>query len=164
MHTFEREQILNARPEQVWEFLATPANLDLLTPKDLRFRILSEVPETMYEGLTIHYEIGIPVFGRWKWLTEIKHIVPGQSFVDEQRRGPYRFWYHYHAIEPFDGSRTRMIDRVTYELPFGPLGELVHIVKVKGMLEKIFDYRSEKLKLVFAADRYEKTEEDHDIL
>lgn len=156
MHTLEREQILNARPEQVWEFLATPKNLDLLTPKDLRFRILSEVPEQMYEGLTILYEIGIPIFGRWRWLTEIKHIVPGRSFVDEQRRGPYRFWYHYHAIEPLEDGRTRMLDRVTYQLPFGPLGELVHALQVKQMLEKIFDYRRVKLEEIFVETGTEK--------
>ncbi len=149
MHTLERKQILNARSDQVWEFLATPANLDLLTPTDLRFRILSDVPEQMYEGLMIQYEIGIPIFGRWQWLTEIKHIVPGRSFVDEQRRGPYRFWYHYHEIEPLGARTTCMFDRVSYQMPLGPLGEVVHSAKVKGMLEKIFDYRSEKLKEIF---------------
>jgi len=151
MHILEREIILNAGEEQVWNFLATPVNLDRLTPPELRFRILSEVPAQMYDGLTILYEIGIPFFGRWRWLTEIKHIVPGRSFVDEQRRGPYRFWYHFHAIEPLADGRTRMRDQVTYQLPFGPLGDLVHAVQVKQMLEKIFDYRSEKLEEIFAA-------------
>ena len=149
MHTFEREIIINAPAETTWEFLATPANLDRLTPPDLQFRIMSEVPDRMYNGLTIHYEIGIPLFGRWNWLTEIKHIIPGRSFVDEQRRGPYRFWYHYHAIEPLEDGRTRMFDRVTYQLPFGPLGELLHVLQVKGMLERIFAFRSEKMQEIF---------------
>ncbi len=149
MHTLEREVILNADAEDVWYFLATPVNLDRLTPPELRFRILSEVPEQMYNGLTILYEIGIPLFGRWRWLTEIKHIVPGRSFVDEQRRGPYRFWYHYHAIEPLEDGRTRMLDKVTYQLPFGPLGRLVHALQVKGMLERIFAYRCRKLDEIF---------------
>lgn len=151
MHTLEREIIINAPAEEVWEFLATPVNLDRLTPPELRFRILSEVPEQMFNGLMILYEIGIPLFGRWRWLTEIKHVVPGRSFVDEQRRGPYRFWYHHHEIAPREDGRTQMVDRVTYQLPFGPLGELVHAVQVKQMLEKIFDYRSDKLAEIFPA-------------
>ncbi|GAB4169614.1 MAG: hypothetical protein D6794_12170 [Deltaproteobacteria bacterium] len=149
MHQLERNLIVNADADKVWAFLATPVNLDRLTPPELRFRILSAVPDTMYDGLLIRYEIGIPLFGRWQWLTEIKHIEPGHSFVDEQRSGPYRFWYHYHAIEATGDGRTRMIDRVTYQLPFGPLGELVHALQVRRMLGDIFDYRAEKLKEIF---------------
>lgn len=149
MHQLERNTLLDADIRDVWRFLATPVNLDRLTPPDLRFRILSEVPETMYNGLLIRYQIDIPLFGRWNWLTEIKHIDPGRSFVDEQRSGPYRFWYHYHAVEALEDGRTRMLDRVTYQLPFGPLGSLVHTLQVQRMLEKIFDYRETKLKQFF---------------
>ena len=149
MHVIEREIVINARSEKVWGFLATPANLDRLTPPSLKFRILSPVPDQMYDGLTILYEIGIPLFGSWRWLTEIKHIVDGQSFVDEQRLGPYRFWYHYHRIEPLENDRTRMSDRVLYQLPFGPLGELVHAFRIKAMLAQIFEYRAEVLEEIF---------------
>jgi len=153
MHTLERELIINAPAEEVWEFLATPVNLDRLTPPELHFRILSELPEQMYNGLTILYEVGIPLFGRWRWLTEIKHVVPGRSFVDEQRRGPYRFWYHHHEIAPLEDGRTRMLDKIHYRLPFGPLGEIVHRFRVRQMLERIFDYREEQLCKVFTTVR-----------
>ncbi len=150
MYQFERELVLNSPVQEVWDFLANPANLNELTPPDLNFEILSKLPERMYNGLTIHYAIGIPLFGRHLWLTEIKHIEEGCSFVDEQRRGPYRFWYHYHAVEPIADGRTRMIDFVTYQLPFGLLGRFVHEVQVKKMLVGIFDYRSRKLTETFS--------------
>jgi ligand-binding SRPBCC domain-containing protein len=149
MHQLERKMVISASAEQVWDFLATPLNLDRLTPPELKFRILSSVPETMYDGLLIRYQIGIPLFGRWQWLTEIKHIAAGHRFVDEQRRGPYRFWYHQHEIVPLDDGHTRMIDRVTYQLPFGLLGELVHLFYVRATLERIFAYRQEKLREIF---------------
>ena len=142
MHVLERNILLNTEREKVWQFLATPLNLNELTPPDLDFKIISELPDTMYNGLMIQYEIRIPLFGTHRWLTEIKHIHEGISFVDEQRIGPYRLWYHQHMIEPYSESQTRMIDRVTYQLPFGPLGTLVHNFKVKQMLEEIFDYRT----------------------
>ena len=34
-----------------------------------------------------------------------------------------------------------MTDVVRYRLPFGPLGELVHILKVRRDVRQIFDYR-----------------------
>jgi ligand-binding SRPBCC domain-containing protein len=153
MHHLEKEITLNVSEEKVWEFLATPLNLNELTPPDLDFRILSELPDKMYNGLMIQYEIRIPLFGTHRWLTEIKHINEGISFVDEQRAGPYKLWYHQHVVEPAGKEMTRMIDRVTYLLPFGPLGRLVHQMKVKHMLEGIFDYRTQRLYEIFGEGR-----------
>ncbi len=149
MHLLERELILNAKPERVWEFLSTPINLNELTPPDLHFQVLSEVPEKMYNGLTILYEIKIPVFGKRRWLTEIKHIQEGTFFIDEQRLGPYRLWYHQHRIECFERQKTRMIDSVFYQLPYGIIGSLVHKLWIKNMLEEIFDYRAARLRELF---------------
>ncbi|MBW6509069.1 MAG: hypothetical protein K0A94_05920, partial [Desulfuromonadales bacterium] len=73
----------------------------------------------------------------------------GISFVDEQRLGPYRLWYHYHQIESLGTKKTKMIDHVTYALPFGPLGKIVHSLKVEQMLREIFDYRRGKLLELF---------------
>lgn len=149
MHLLERDIILDARPDQVWEFLSTPVNLNALTPPGLHFRILSEVPEKMYNGLILLYEIQIPMFGKRRWLTEIKHLREGTFFVDEQRLGPYRLWYHQHRIEGFEAGKTRMFDRVFYQLPYGVLGGLVHELLVKKMLAEIFDYRARRLVELF---------------
>lgn len=145
MYVLERELVLDVGCDDLWSFIATPSNLNLLTPPQLQFQIASALPECIYEGLLIHYRISIPHFGTWRWLTEIKHIEEGVSFVDEQRFGPYRFWYHEHRLEAVSTTRTRMIDRVTYALPFGPLGAVIHRLAVKNMLQEIFAYRREKL-------------------
>ena len=150
MHFLERSITLDATPDQLWSFLATPANLNELTPPQLQFRILSELPDQMYNGLTILYAIQIPLIGRRRWLTEIKHIRAGEYFVDEQRFGPYRLWYHEHRLEPVGNSRTRMIDRVSYRLPFGVLGLLIHKLWVEKTLGQIFDYRARRLSELFA--------------
>src|SRR6056300_1716366 len=110
MHFLKREIVLEAPADKVWDFLATPRNLNELTPPGLHFRILSELPDRMFEGLLISYEIRIPGFGTRSWLTEIKHVRDRLSFVDEQRLGPYRFWYHQHIIEAEGPLKTRMID------------------------------------------------------
>lgn len=149
MHILEREMLLNETADKVWNFMATPLNLNELTPPDLDFKIISDLPETMSNGLLITYEIRIPVFGPHRWLTEIKHIQDGVSFVDEQRIGPYKFWYHQHIIEPVGETTTRMIDRVTYQLPFGIFGEFVHHFWVSKMLEEIFAYRTTRLNEIF---------------
>lgn len=149
MHELRREILLDVPCETLWDFISTPNNLNLLTPPDLDFQIASELPEHMYNGLTILYRIRIPFFGTHRWLTEIKHIRAGISFVDEQRLGPYRLWYHYHQIESLGSNKTKMTDHVTYALPFGPLGKMVHSLRVEQMLRDIFDYRRGKLLELF---------------
>ncbi|MEZ4760274.1 MAG: hypothetical protein R2810_10845 [Flavobacteriales bacterium] len=47
-----------------------------------------------------------------------------------------------------DGG-VMMRDRVEYELPFGPLGELLHDIFVKKRLKHIFDYRFATLETLF---------------
>jgi ligand-binding SRPBCC domain-containing protein len=149
MHFLEREIVLNISQKKLWEFMATPANLNELTPPELQFQIISDLPERMYNGLMIEYRIRIPLFGNWRWLTEIKHIREGEYFVDEQRLGPYRLWHHQHLLEKVSDDQTRMIDRVSYRLPFGPIGLLVSELRVKQMLAEIFDYRAKRLLQLF---------------
>ena len=131
---------MNNPIEQVWDFIVRPENLDRITPENMHFEIISNVPEKMFTGLLIEYRITIPLFGPQRWLTEIKHIREGVSFVDEQRIGPYQFWYHLHEVQA-RGEATDIIDRVTYQLPFGILGNIVHRAIIKKQLQQIFDYR-----------------------
>lgn len=143
-----REQIIPADVERVWSFFATPKNLDELTPADLEFRILTAVPEKMYSGLLIEYRIS-PWAGVWlRWVTEIRHIREREYFVDEQRLGPYRLWYHEHHFEAVPGG-TKMTDRVTYEIGWGPLGWLAGRLWVDRQLAGIFDYRARKVVEIF---------------
>lgn len=143
MYTLSREQIVCASLADAWDFLKNPANLNLITPSDLHFRIVSEIPDEMYNGLIIEYRIAIPFFGTNPWITEIKHIRE-YAFVDEQRIGPYSFWYHYHELVS-DNSGTKIIDRVYYEIPYGLVGKAIHAFFIRKTLEKIFLFRKEKL-------------------
>ncbi len=144
IHRLERRQFLPISLEEAWPFFATPRNLEAMTPGFLRFRITSEVPDALYSGLIITYRIvavaGIPL----TWVTEIKHLEHHRRFVDEQRLGPYRFWFHEHGFRPVPGG-IEMTDTVHYVMSWGWLGELVHAVFVRKRLDAIFDFRREYL-------------------
>ena len=148
VHILSQRQHFPVPPEVIWDFIQNPANLDDITPPDLRFTIVTEVPAIMYDGLIIAYRLQVPVFGKQSWVTEIKHIRSGQSFVDEQRLGPYRFWYHYHEVRPTDDGAA-MLDRVHYHLPGGPLGTILHQLIVRRTLVRIFEFRRQRLAALF---------------
>ena len=148
MYVLERTQSVPVSVEKAWDFFSSPANLKEITPDYLGFHIKSHLPDKMYEGLFIRYTVkpllGIPM----EWVTEITHIKDQEFFIDEQRKGPYKIWHHEHHFEPFDGG-VRMFDRVSYELPVGILGRMMHPVLVKGKLDEIFNYRFKKVEELF---------------
>lgn len=143
-HQIYREQIIAVDLQTAWDFIRSPKNLDCITPEDMAFEIISDVPEQMYNGLIIEYRVGIPFLGKQTWLSEIKHIRARHSFVDEQRIGPYKMWYHYHEITEVEGG-VRFVDQVHYAMPFGPIGELARLAFVKKQLGKIFDFREKAM-------------------
>lgn len=144
VHQLYREQTIATDLATAWDFIRSPGNLDRITPEDMAFEIVGELPEEMYEGLLVEYRIGIPILGKQTWVSELKHIHEHRSFVDEQRLGPYKLWYHYHEIKEVEGG-VRFVDRVTYTMPFGPFGAIAHAFYVRNELKRIFDFRKEAM-------------------
>jgi len=116
------------------------------------FRVMSDIPDEIHEGMMIEYRIR-PVFGiPMTWLTEISHVRGPRYFVDEQRVGPYALWHHEHEfVETGDGC-TEMIDRVHYILPFSPLSEPAHSLLVGPQLKAIFDHRIRAVEKLFGRE------------
>ena len=106
-----QNQTLAVDRETLWEFVSVPQNLNQITPPEMAFRILGEFPEKIYPGLLLEYRVKIPVLGWTPWLTEIKYVVDGFSFMDEQRVGPYKLWLHTHRLEEVEGG-TKMTDAI----------------------------------------------------
>jgi len=149
VHQLLFTQVIPASPESVWEFFATPKNLNALTPPELHFETLTD-PGPMYAGQMIAYRIRLLPGVRVRWLTEITHVRPGAFFVDEQRAGPYRIWHHEHLFVARDDG-VEMTDRVTYALPFGPLAAPIHRFWVRPMLERVFAFRRQQVAAFFAS-------------
>jgi ligand-binding SRPBCC domain-containing protein len=149
IHTLEETQILPASLETCWSFFSDPRNLAQITPPELGFEFISALPPRVYPGLMIEYRVrpllGIPL----NWLTEITQVCEPYFFVDEQRIGPYRIWHHEHRFSDAGNGTVAMHDKVTYVLPFGPLGEIVHPLLVKPQLRRIFEFRNEAVRKIF---------------
>ena len=132
---------------EVFAFFAEPANLALITPKWLGFRLVSPV-SPLGPFATLDYRIrwvGLPL----RWRTFIREYDPPARFVDVQVRGPYDRWEHRHLFVEERGG-TWVEDRVTYRLPLGFLGRALHDLLVHRQLSAIWAYRRRRISELLA--------------
>ena len=78
------------------------------------------------------------------WVAEHTAYNPPHHFADKMVKGPFWHWTHNHNLSEVDG-KTEVIDDVTYQVPFGALGNLADTVLggmlVKSRLSRMFKAR-----------------------
>jgi ligand-binding SRPBCC domain-containing protein len=134
---------INLPRERVFAFFSDAGNLQLITPPELNFAIITPLPIEMRVGALIDYRLelfGVP----FSWRTEICEWNPPYHFVDRQLRGPYAKWVHRHSFTTTPDG-TLVTDDVHFRLPLLPVGEAAYPM-VKLQLERIFSYRQEKVR------------------
>jgi ligand-binding SRPBCC domain-containing protein len=142
----ERDQTVGTGIDAVFRFFSDPRNLEAITPPWLHFHIDSCSTAAIGEGTRIDYSLrvrGFPV----RWRSVIRSWDPPLRFVDEQVTGPYRRWIHEHSFVDL-GRRTRVGDCVRYAV-LG--GALVDRFLVRPDVERIFDYRAQRLMAILGA-------------
>ena len=140
VHKIRQTQLLPISIDRAWDYFSNPVNLNEITPKDMKFRILSDLPQKVYPGLIILYKVNIFRGITVDWATEITQVQEKNYFVDEQRFGPYSMWHHEHHFKEVPQG-VEMVDVIHYKLPFGKFGNLFHGLLVKPKLDRIFKFR-----------------------
>ena len=149
VYTLEAKQKFPVSKEVLWEFISTPANLKLITPESMNFEIISEnLTARVFKGMLIEYRVS-PLFGiKLNCVTEIPEVREYEFFIDEQRRGPYKYWHHEHILEEID-SGVLMTDIVKYKPPFAFIGSIANSIIISSKLRGILEFRRKKLAELF---------------
>lgn len=149
------EHVLRASTEvalpigRVFEFFSAAENLELITPPELRFRILTPSPVVIREGTFIDYRLSL--FGLpFTWRTVITRWDPPHEFVDTQLSGPYAQWIHRHRFREVPGG-TVIEDEVRYRLPVPLVGE-VAFPFVRFQVGRIFRHRRQAIRTLLRAE------------
>lgn len=151
MAVFERETLVRAPLERVWEFHRSIDGLVAVTPDWLGLRVEavhqpdgSEEPSgTLPEGTEV--ELSVRPFGhgprqRWRSRITAARLDDGAAILrDRMVSGPFDHWEHTHAM--YETRRgTRLRDRIEYELRSVAGGGVVDRLAVTG-LAPMFRYR-----------------------
>ncbi len=169
-HTFEADQWLPYSLEQVFAFFSNPENLPRLMPQWQKARIEEATfapapgrpPSTLgvkfagvVAGAGTKMTISFRPFPfapfRIPWDAEITEFAWNDHFCDVQHRGPFKYWHHCHSLRAetrtVDGVKTLgtlLHDKVEYEMPLGPLGEMGAKLLGTAQFKSIFDYRHKR--------------------
>lgn len=135
--------------ETAWNFFSNPQNLSNITPEWLNFEVKTNLPDKMYAGMIVTYNVRPLLNIPQVWVTEITHVNELFYFVDEQRFGPYKFWHHQHIFSPTEDGKVLMQDIVSYVIPFGLLGRIINCFIVSKKIKEIFNYRKTILEKMF---------------
>jgi ligand-binding SRPBCC domain-containing protein len=148
IYTIDTEVWVPRPLNEVFAFFSDAFNLEALTPPRVNFHVMTPGPIDLKSGTLIDYKLCV----NWiplRWTTRIDVWNPPHEFSDSQLSGPYKLWHHTHRFTESNGG-TKMTDHVDYELPFGPLGDVVHELWVRRDVESIFKYREKIIRERFS--------------
>lgn len=148
LYTLEDRTVLNTNIESAWDFFQNPHNLKLITPPELNLVVTSNTPNKVHAGIIITYLVRPLPFLSFNWITEITHLQAPTMFIDEQRFGPYKFWHHQHHLKEV-GGKVENHDIVNYGITSLPGSDIINAILVRPKLNRIFQYRREKLAEIF---------------
>ncbi|MGE3957336.1 MAG: cyclase [Vicinamibacterales bacterium] len=139
LRTFVRTTEVSTSARSLFDWHEAPGAFQRLTPPGEPVVVLAQTGG-IRDGARVSVRVGWwPLAIRW----DLEHVdyQAGVSFTDRQVRGPFRSWRHVHRIIPTGASTCILEDRIDYELPFGPLGDLAAHLIVEPRLRRLFDYR-----------------------
>lgn len=145
---FERRTTIPAPAAEVWSRVVTPEGIN----DEMRPWMTMSVPRGA-EGIAIdNVEVGRPIGRAWLRLfgmlpydydhLTIAELEPGRRFREESTMMSMRRWVHDRTVEPIDGGRAKVIDRITigprlHVLPMGPV--------LRAVLRAFFGHRHRRL-------------------
>jgi ligand-binding SRPBCC domain-containing protein len=131
---FVKSVLIDASIGDVFRFHEREDALALLSPA---FPPVSLISRTggIEAGARVEFRVGI-----FRWVALHTAYERDSVFVDEQIQGPFAKWIHRHEFEDI-GVKTRLTDRIEYELPGGLLVNMLVGWTVSLGLRNMFAHR-----------------------
>ncbi len=136
MKNFKHSFVVDAPIGKVWDFYTDLHHLEIITPKEIGFKIIESNSDQITQGQTAC--LSGKLLTRITWKTKITFCKP-YTYVDEMDEGPFKHWKHTHDFYKIAENQTRITDEIKFELPCGFIGKLFEPY-TQDRLGKIFVY------------------------
>lgn len=138
---------VNSNIEKVWLFYTDLKHLEIISPSDIKLHLIESTDKILKKGTVACFYGRIIISSQW--CSKITFFEK-YEYVDEMiqkgnKRPPFRLWSHTHTFNEIDDRKTRVIDKIEFELPFGLVGKLLEFY-IELKLLKIFKHREQATK------------------
>jgi ligand-binding SRPBCC domain-containing protein len=142
MKYFQNEFVVQSNIDKVWEFYTDINHLEVVSPRDIKLKLLECTDRILKKGTIACFNGRILIGARWcsKITFFEKYEYVDEMVHNENIKPPFRLWSHRHKFELIDANKTRVIDKIKFELPFGFVGKLLEFY-IETKLQKIFEHR-----------------------
>ena len=149
MYKYTHETVVDAGIDSTFEWFEHEGSFRRLMPP---WEVAEEVraDDSLEVGSQRVFRFPAPgaPFLKMTWVAEHTAYDPPHHFSDTMVKGPFWSWNHDHNLVE-SGGKTTVRDEVTYQVPFGPLGNLADRILggmlVRGRISKMFKARELRL-------------------
>ena len=146
MAKFESSTLLKASPEQVFDYIRNPVNLQRIAPPESQFVYVN--PPPIIE-LGSRLTCKVQAYGVIQQMAyEIVDLKVPERYRERMIEGPLQLWLQDYIVEP-SGGGVLLVNQIEFEPPAGLLGLIVNERRILEALEDGFDYRAQELQKVF---------------
>lgn len=138
MPNFEASSTFPCERATLFDYHRAHGAIDRLIPPWERVTVLAS-QDSLEVGSKVVLENTL--FGiRQTWQASHVELDPGRLFVDRIEQGPFRSWLHRHEFEDISHNKSRLTDRIAFELPLAPASNIA-LGWVQQQLHAMFRYR-----------------------
>lgn len=139
---------VNSNIEKVWLFYTDLKHLEIISPSDIKLHLIESTDKILKKG-TVACFYGRIIMSA-QWCSKITFFEK-YEYVDEMiqkgnKRPPFRLWSHTHTFNEIDDRKTRVVDKIEFELALGLVGKLLEFY-IELKLLKIFKHREQATKI-----------------
>jgi len=136
---YERRCELPVVAAEAFAWHAQPGALERLLPPWQHIAVLGRTGG-IEDGDRVVLRLGIGPFA-YRYVAEHRNYEECVAFEDVQVKGPFASWTHTHRFEQTVRNHSVLVDKITYVLPAGRIGERFGQRFVERELDRMFAFR-----------------------
>ena len=127
---------INAPVNEVFTYFARPEHMADQFPESMNLNVIPIEVKNGFGVGTIFRITGDFDGKKLEWDCETIDYIPHRKIVAQMIKGPFKRWQINVQFEEIGEKTTNIRIAVDYEMPMGPLGELMNKVKIKRIADK----------------------------
>jgi uncharacterized membrane protein len=136
MTTISKTIEINSPINEVFTYFARPEHMADQFPEDMGIKVLPIEVKNGFGVGTIFRISGDFGGKKLEWDCETVEYIPHRKIVAKAIKGPFKKWEITVEFEELAEKKSRTGITVEYDMPFGPLGNLMDKVKLKKEAER----------------------------